>query len=244
MSLSDIFTLYSHSKLWTETYHVDAVKLFLSSEITRLGLIKEASFPINERDIANALQVSRQTVNRAWHELATDGVVTIKQGVGVVVKDPQLLSLGVASVEAYFEIRRQSEIQIACLAVEKSTQATLDNLHAATEELTQAVNDFQQADFTSADSLLERDALIFAIFLKDVGFHAALRQIAQDPWLEIICEIAETKTQTVRYTALTAQGRPLSELVDVHWEIFKAIEARNENKTTQAVEKYFQVTKM
>ena len=233
---------YSRSKLWTKTNRDDIVALFLTSEISRLQLKHEERFPINQSDIAKALGVSIQSVNKAWQQLEAEGVIELKRGVGVVIKDPDRINPDVPTLQVYFEIRKHSERQLVRLAVENATYEDFQAMQSALDEQAKAVGELEQIDPIQPDSSAKRNAGIFRLFLSDLEFHAAVREAAKDPWLAIIGDIAEARTQIMRLVSLSAPGR-LQEILDSHRAIFEAIEARREEDAVKAVEKHFDVAR-
>ena len=242
MSQQEIFSIYSKSQVWTETNRRDAVILFLTSEITRRKLKRGERFPINERDIANALNVSRQTVNNAWHKLAEQGIVEIYKGVGVVMLNPERVSPDELYLEGYLEIRKQAEIQLTRLVVKNATQEDLEHIQSKADELIQSIQLLEEFDSTSSNSLTDRENLSFNIYLREVAFYTTIRKAARDPWLAIISEIAEARGQILRYASLVKPGLSLSELRDNYEKICETIQAREEAAAVNAIEKHFEMT--
>lgn len=239
-SESEIFEYYQKSLLWPETFHDDAASLFLESEINRRRLQKGEVFPLGESSIAQALGVGRQTVSHAWSELQQRQLVQKKKGKGTIVLKPDELIPSPEMLEACLEIRRQAEISLTCLALKNASSKDIKELEARFTCIEKAVLQLKKFEAAEFDSDSHRNELIYNLFLCDLEFHASIRRLSGDTWLQLVSEIAETKTQFLRFSALLVVERPVSDFVDLHRQILSAIVSRNESDAREAVENHFQ----
>jgi DNA-binding FadR family transcriptional regulator len=241
VSLSNFPPYRQYSRLLDEHSLTDIVALFLSSEISRRQLNKGDRFPINERDIAKALGVNRQSVNRAWRQLASEGLVKVEHGVGILVEDAQILSLDEATLNAYSEIRMRADMQLARLAARNASEENILAMEEAIKRQAAVAKELSRLRRTSTDST-QYQGLIFKLFLSDLEFHAALRQAARAPWLQTIAEIAEAKTQASRFAGLNSRDW-LPRILESHKEIWESIRTHSEENSAKATKNHFETAR-
>ena len=241
MSSTNFPPFRSYSRLLARHKLSDIVSLYLISEIVRCRLNKGDRFPVNEHIIAQALGVNRLSVNRAWQQLESDEIVEIRHGVGIVIRNPDRIALDEGSQEVYLEIRREADTHLARLASRKAAAKDIKAMQVALDKQAHVVDQLKKLN-RFQDENSERALLIFQLFLTDLEFHCALRQAARDPWLETIAEIAEMRTQAVRFASLNSREY-LSEILHSHQATFEAIRARREEDSAKAAVKHFETAR-
>ncbi|MFY0595624.1 MAG: FadR family transcriptional regulator [Cognatishimia sp.] len=102
------------------------------------GILKEGRKLPSERELAEAMGVSRPKIREALQELESNGLVTVRHGEGTFVStltgramSPALLSLYARHGEAfydYLEYRREQEAFAARLAAERATNSDKERL--------------------------------------------------------------------------------------------------------------------
>lgn len=144
-----------------------------------------------ERELAAAFGVSRGVVRDAIRVLTTMGLVEVRQGSGVYVRnDPiptisRALTLSVTpdelSIYSLFEFREPLETLAARLAAERSTQANREAIRrkAVITEVAAKNNDF--STFSRADW----------------GFHSAIGEASGNPYLKAVLEATRQMQQEV-----------------------------------------------
>ncbi len=112
-----------------------------------------------ERELAQRFGVSRTAVRDAIKVLSERGLVDVRPGAGTFVvreiSDTVVESMGLlfqiekSSHEALHEVREILEIEMAGLAAERATEADLERIETAFEEMQSSIND--PARFIEAD---------------------------------------------------------------------------------------------
>ena len=98
----------------------------------------------SERELANTFNVSRPIIREALRILEIHGLVTIQQGCGTLVKDPDMdiLSQPISEwldknrqwLNEYYEARQAIEPACAALAARRATERQLRNLQENLED--------------------------------------------------------------------------------------------------------------
>lgn len=169
-----------------------------------------------ERQLAEELGVSRNVVREATKILQSNGLVSIRQGIGTIVRglsaEPvtQVLSRALDGqpdgLLKLIEVRLPLEVEIAGLAAERRTEADL-----------QAMTELVDAFDASLEDLDECARL-------DVAFHAALARATQNPVFPLMLEsfaelLLENRRQALKNSQTTvAAGH--------HRAILEAVAAR------------------
>lgn len=112
------------------------------------GILKEGRKLPSERELAEAMGVSRPKIREALQELESNGLVTVRHGEGTFVStltgramSPALLSLYARHGEAfydYLEYRREQEAFAARLAAERATNSDKERLADIISEMEKA----------------------------------------------------------------------------------------------------------
>lgn len=112
------------------------------------GILKEGRKLPSERELAEAMGVSRPKIREALQQLEGNGLVTVRHGEGTFVStltgramSPALLSLYARHGEAfydYLEYRREQEAFAARLAAERATQSDKERLSDIISEMQRA----------------------------------------------------------------------------------------------------------
>ncbi len=115
------------------------------------GILKEGRKLPSERELAEAMGVSRPKLREALQQLESDGLVVVRHGEGTFVStltgramSPALLSLYARHGEAfydYLEYRREQEGFAARLAAERATQSDKSRLQEIIEQMQKAWED-------------------------------------------------------------------------------------------------------
>ena len=112
------------------------------------GILKEGRKLPSERELAEAMGVSRPKIREALQQLEGNGLVTVRHGEGTFVStltgramSPALLSLYARHGEAfydYLEYRREQEAFAARLAAERATQSDKERLSEIIDQMQKA----------------------------------------------------------------------------------------------------------
>lgn len=166
-----------------------------------------------ERELAVSLAVSRATVSRALVAMEVLGVVEVRHGDGVWLRQPVGTTRIAAAIRQHarripevIEAREALETKIAALAAVRRTDADLEAVDAALEEMAADV----EAGGRGVDG--------------DRRFHAAVTRAAHSALLaELMIEISDLVLET-RIESLSQPGRPAASL-RAHRAIAAAIRA-------------------
>ncbi|MFF4754668.1 FadR/GntR family transcriptional regulator [Streptomyces sp. NPDC002514] len=164
-----------------------------------------------ERELAQALKVSRGSLREAMHELEAKRVVERKPGRGTVVLEApshvqslyEEMSESDRTLRDVAELRETIEPKFAQLAAERATRATL---YALEQVLEQTGRDVPPDESLRAD----------------ISFHMLLAQASQNPLMVALNSLANTWTSSVRaFSHTTAEARRSSH--NGHVLIFTAV---------------------
>jgi GntR family transcriptional regulator, transcriptional repressor for pyruvate dehydrogenase complex len=120
----------------------------------RTNHLKPGTRMPSERELVGALGVGRSTIREAMNGLAMLGVVDIRQGQGVFVRDPAAgiavpRSIGIALARGVtrdlFEARSLVEVHVARLAAERRTDTDVAEIEECLTRHAQAVADGESA---------------------------------------------------------------------------------------------------
>jgi len=172
-----------------------------------------------ERELAEALGVSRSVVREALRTLAARGLVKVKPGCGTYVCRPSaehaaapfelLLKLqhDPDLVEHLFEVRRTIELDIAAKAALRAQADEIAHLRSLWQEM-RSTNDL--------DHYSELD----------VAFHLALARAAHNELYSVLlATVTRLLSETIRVALQT--NRAFEQGVARHQQILEAIEARD-----------------
>ncbi len=191
------------------------------SQISKLmveGNLSPGDKLMGEREMAEALGVSRTTLREALRTLELFGLVEIKHGEGTFIKNhhlnhiitPLALALSVEpnSIDEIWETRTYLEVDCAGLAAERITNEYLEQLADVIDELKSEVNDS-------------------SIYCRaDLRFHNIIAQASQNSFMarliqtfsRYIYEMMERFFQDSNF---------LKQSLDEHIKIYESIKERN-----------------
>ena len=189
----------------------------------------------SERDLANRLGVSRNTVREAIRSLEQRGLVKMRPGSGTYVTEvtPQVVA---DSIERYFafgscshedlvKLREVLEPEVAALAAEHSTSEDLARLKELVEDM--------------EDAFFEDDVEHYAV--TDTNFHVALALASHN---ELIIAITSALQQIMRVW-IEAQSKTfrLDKGAFSHRAVCEAIAARSPDRTREAMRVHMSATR-
>ena len=185
-----------------------------------------------ERELAEALQVSRNAVREGLKHLAALEIVHIRQGAGIFVKRPQHLALIDASGFGTDERRRllqqatTARRVIDCAVVEQATAVVTDEDIAAL-----------RAYLEQADSEPVKTRLAHSI---DLTFESMIGAMCHNPYLMALQDEAHRYFRTI-WNASGLMPRPSEERSEQHWQILDAMETRDPAQARRLMERHFQL---
>jgi GntR family transcriptional repressor for pyruvate dehydrogenase complex len=196
----------------------EQVVAYLRGLIER-GELKPGDRLASERELVQAIGVSRPSVRAGLRSLATMGVVTTRQGAGTfitagppaLVNEPlgMLAALHGIAREGLFEVRQVLEVSSVALAAER---ATGDQLAAMSDEIT--------GMYASLDDPQE--------FLRhDVRFHRAVAAGSNNLMLSALIEMVASLHYEQRRVTIARARNELRGEADVHRRIYQAIRSRD-----------------
>jgi GntR family transcriptional repressor for pyruvate dehydrogenase complex len=196
------------------------------------GELKPGARLASERELVQAIGVSRPSVRAGLRSLAAIGVVTTRQGAGTFITTgpPALLNepLGMLAAlhgvtrEELFEVRRVLEVSSVALAAKR---ATGDQLAAMSDEIT--------GMYASLDDPQE--------FLRqDVRFHRAVASGSNNPVLSALIEMVASLHYEQRRATIERARDELRSEADVHRRIYQAIRSRDPEAARTAMDEHLQ----
>lgn len=189
----------------------------------------------SERDLAEILATSRPTVSQAIRILVVKGLVESRRGSGTYVsRRPQqsladtvnlMLDLDRESVHHLNDLRLWLETMGIVQAIERATDAEIDEGQAALNELLDSIGDISA--WMSADTL----------------FHATLVRASHNPYLSSIYESVHTTLIRYEYRTWVDRGSvpkwlrksEVAAVTALHEPILRAVRERNEEAGRIAV---------
>lgn len=184
------------------------------------GILKDGSRLPSERELAEAMQVSRPKIREALQQLEARGLLTIRHGEGAFIAKltgaamtPAMLDLLGRHGEAlfdYLEYRREQEAFAVRLAAERATSADKDRIRGIMEDLQQSWESHDQAASIEAD----------------LRFHSAIIDASQNSLLiHMMASIYDLTRSRIFYNrdfllSIDGSGRLL---LDQHMAIGQAI---------------------
>ena len=228
-----------------------AVKKFSTIEHTRVaeavveqfeqmilhGTLRDGEKLPGERDLAEQLDVSRQTLREALKTLETSGLVVSKQGGGTYIADivgsaisKPLIGLFSRHEEAYLdymEFRVMLESKAAALAAERATEYDRAIIAAKLQAMVEAHDN----DDAAVDAQLDAD------------FHYAIAEATHNPMmifsLRSIFELIRQGVFYNRYMVYVESGGK-DKLLDQHRQIADAIERGDVSAAESAMQAHLQ----
>jgi GntR family transcriptional repressor for pyruvate dehydrogenase complex len=204
-------------------YEQLAARLLDYVEVTGLGVGDRLP---SERDLAQALQVSRASVRQATVALEVRGTLEVRHGDGIYLSslpnDPgRLMELMTQRhrLPAILEAREALETQLAALAAARRTDADLAEMESA---LTTMAADIKADGFGE-----EGDQL----------FHEAITRAARSPLLAEFMAALASPISLTRHSSLGEPERPPRSL-NAHRRILEAIRRSDVSGARQAMRRH------
>ncbi len=207
-------------------------------QITKLmskGKINPGDRLMGEREMANALGVSRTTLREALRTLEHLGLVDIKPGGGTFVKDQNLnqvisplalaLSVEQNSFHDLWEIRFSLEVTAAGLAAQQATPENLQYIEAALREMLSCWSD--HASFSKAD----------------LRFHYMIAQASQNAMMSRLLQTFVVHLYEMSLKAGYSRfmhDREGVQTINEHSRIFEAIKNRNPEQARLSMQEHLQ----
>jgi GntR family transcriptional repressor for pyruvate dehydrogenase complex len=228
------------------TWEVDSVennKLFRTVEKMRLSddiaqqlecAIREGRFVAghtlpSERELAKTFNVSRPIIREALRILEIHRFVTIQQGCGTLVKDPDMdiLSQPISEwldknrqwLDEYYEARQAIEPDCAALAAQRATERQLQGLQANLEESVQVAQ--------SGENLA-------ALVGLDIDFHSEIADMSANPFLIKLLNTLIVPESDARKIVLRLPNH-IPVMLQGHQRIYAAIKAGDSQAARQAM---------
>ncbi len=211
------------------------VREYIRSLIVSQGLKAGDMLPC-EGDIANALEISKSCVREATHALESIGMIEIKHGIGLVLRDFNLDAIGdifdygfvldPSIVLDLYDLRRQLETSLMPRIIERIGEKELKQCEAILEEW---------------ERLLEENQPVYEV---DGRFHETLYSVIDNRMLISLCRIfwntyqdLEANERIIRQTPRSAEyGR---KTIEDHRRILEAVRAKNTPLATQLIYDHF-----
>lgn len=224
MIATDIFEPIGHESV------ADAVVAKIETMIVE-GVLKDGTRLPSEREMAEALGISRPKLREAIQILEDRNLVTVRHGDGTFIAQltgramsPAMLTLYARHGEAfydYLEYRREQEAFAARLAALRATAADKERLAAIKSEL--------QAAWKAHDREAEQEA--------DLRLHSAVVDASHNTTLiHMMASVFDLTRRGIFYNrsllrSIDGTGR---KLLDQHVEIIQAIEAGDPTRADRA----------
>jgi DNA-binding GntR family transcriptional regulator len=160
---------------------------------------------LNERELAELLQVSRTPLREAIKMLAAEGLVELVPNRGAIA-----LALGEADVLNTFEVMAGLEAQSGELAAERITDAELAEIQAMHFEMLAA---YTRQDLSAYYSINNR-------------IHRAINAAAKNPVLSAVYEQVNARLQALRFRS-NQDGEKWKRAVKEHETMIEALAARD-----------------
>lgn len=168
---------------------------------------------INEKQLADALHISRTPIRAALNQLADEQLVDRKPGVGVIVR-----GISIRDANELFEIRSVLEALATTKAAHNMSESDFDELRALLEEGQRA----NAADDTEA------------VIRNANAFNDYVYSHAHSPRLRDIINTLQVYTKFFRNVSLSPDARRNIALEE-HWSIYLAMRFGPDKKVEQAV---------
>ena len=186
----------------------------------------------SEREIAETLGVGRSAVREGLGYLAALDIITVRQGQGSFVNEPQRLaildreSLGSKERRERLRMATQARCVLDCAVVELATRVGGPKMLAALRECLEA-----------ADTEPERIKRAHAI---DLSFEECIGDHCGNPYLIALQREAHRYFRTA-WESVGLMPRPASERSAQHWHIFEAIQSGDAEEARRRMEEHFRL---
>lgn len=211
------------------------VREYIRGLIVRQGLKAGDMLPC-EGNIAAALEISKSCVREATHALESIGLIEIRHGIGLVLRDFNLDAIGdifdysfvldPSIVLDLYDLRRQLESSLMPRVVELISETQLKRCEEILSEWAKLTH--------SVDLTYEADQ----------RFHEALYVVVDNRMLSSLCHIfwstfrdLETSSQLTRETPLSPEST--LKTIESHRQILNAIRARDGQLASRLMFEHF-----
>lgn len=194
------------------------------------GDLKPGSRLMPERELSEAMCVSRTAVREAIQKLKSLNLVVQYQGRGTFVKDMDkdvdfncILDAKHIFLNDFLEIRLGFECQAAALAARRSTRDDIEKMQNSIQTM---IKHFERKRFS-----------IHA----DIGFHRAIAVAAKNPLHEYIDKILKHQMKDSIHRNIKRLGNRsdiIPTIINQHQEIFECIRKRQEVKASDAMKQH------
>ncbi|SHI51663.1 transcriptional regulator, GntR family [Dethiosulfatibacter aminovorans DSM 17477] len=220
-----------------KTYY--KVMEYLVEEI-RLNRIKRGDKLPTERELAEALEVSRAAIRESYKILSIVGLIENRPGSGTYIKDefdewPEgpmaiVIKLTDATTDDVLEFRKMIEVEISTLAAERITEAEIEKLKECYGEMLNAEGEVEKSKLDKRFHYLIAKASKNSIILNAYN--------AMAPMIQLF-------TYNIRHTVLENESKDILETL--HRDIYEAIISRDREKARNSmkihmdmINKYYQ----
>jgi GntR family transcriptional regulator, transcriptional repressor for pyruvate dehydrogenase complex len=197
----------------------------LLDHIREQGLVVGDRLP-GERELAERLQVSRNSLKQAMVALEVQGIVETRHGGGTYFRGGNRAPEKVSTLldrqrrlPEILEAREAIEVKLAELAALRRTPANLDEMKRALHRMTRLIDEGESSN--DADREFHSQIVL-------AGGNAILASFYQ----QIGPEISEARLESLRQP-----GRPARSLAQ-HWRILEAIEAGEPKRAAAAMRRH------
>lgn len=192
----------------------------------------------SERDLAEALSVSRSAVREAISVLESARIVKISQGIGVFLKEDrnkdlmakmnEIVSPQNMSLIELIEVRQAIEVQAAYLAAVRRTDADLRSIQSAYYALEQSVN---------AGKVAAEEDYLFHLSVVEAASNQMLMETVKFVSNKCLAGLHESRSQS-----MNIPGKSQA-VMEEHSLIYLAIEERNPDKARDMMWEHLQNVK-
>lgn len=191
------------------------------------GELKPGDALPSERELARRLSVSRPTIREAITTLEVMGLVEVRPGSGVYVREPARKSMGLPeNVPGPFELleaRKTLEPEVAAFAANRISDEQIEKLRLLLRR-------FGEADLDPSD--VEQIDKEFHMLIAEATRNSALSGLVR--WLWELRSQSEVSVLFYQH----ARDRGVRPAVDDHRAITAALMARDENAARQAMREH------
>lgn len=186
----------------------------------------------SERELARALGASRNSLREALRSLATLGFLEIRHGEGAFLRQPNLEPLVTplthlmgserAMLREVVESRRMVELEVVGLAAERVTPEELSNLEVTLKEA------------SSPEGMARKSRRL------DLEFEQALGGLARNRVIAMVQKLIH-EVYAEAWIRLGKMPLPVEQRNQEHWEIFRAVAARDPGRARAAMARHLAV---
>jgi GntR family transcriptional repressor for pyruvate dehydrogenase complex len=222
MEANNLFRTVEKSRL------SDDIAQQIANAIHEGRLIPGETLPA-ERDLAKTFNVSRPIIREALRILEIQGFVTIQQGRGTLIKDPetdilnQPISAWLAEnrqmLDKFYEARLAIEPDCAALASQRATDDQLRSLRENLEE---------------SERIASSGENLAAVVGLDIDFHSEIARMSANPFLVKLLNALIVPETDVRKVVLRLPHH-IRPTLEGHWRIYEAIKAGDPQAARQAM---------